>query len=339
MNPENSYEASEWLIFFCYIILGVIGAIGNGFILLVIRRRKLKTTTMYLIGNQAVSDLSCGLLYVSLWALCSERLISSGAGGLVTCEITYTLKVTTFFVSVYTMVVISIDRYLKLCYNPPKKLGLSIGKCIILIWILGLLTSVICMFHFRVSLFFSSERLVGCRLAYKVKDMPFFEKHYNFLIILVLSGLGPLSITSYMYYRVISKLNDRQIVGNKVDSDESQEQFKRNKKRTVHMLIATLVFYYLLCSPIYGNFLISYFIVPIFPKDCGPSTHEPFYYLIAYFLSVTSICVNPMIYCHYNADFRGEAKRIFNWITRKDTEELSFHTNGTTGTTKNSAEL
>jgi len=329
---DDSYTWSEWIIFFCYIVLGLVGAVGNGFILLVIRRRKLRTTTMSLIANQAVSDLSCGLIYLSLWALCSEKVVSSGLTGLTTCEVAYTIKVTTFFVSVFTMVIISIDRFRKLCYYPSKNLGLSTQNCIIIIWIAGLATSVLCMFHFRVSLFFTSERLVGCRLAYKVENVPFFELHYNFLLIILISGIAPLLITTYMYYRIVKKLKDRQVVGTQVDNNQSEAIFNKNRKRTIHMLISTLVFYFLLCGPIYANFFISYFIVRILPEDCGPGTHEALFYLIAYFLSVTSICVNPVIYCYYNSEFRGEAKRIGYWILRREMEEVSIHTIGTTGT-------
>ena len=187
--------------------------------------------------------------------------------------------------------------------------------------------AVLAMFHFRVARFFTAERLVGCRLAYEVQGVSFFEEHYNFLLIFLLGSVIPLSITAFNYWKVVQKIRNRQAVGGRsvaaapstaspeggrnasgAAATTSQRRAKKSKRKTVEMLIVIVLVYVVLCGPLYAVYLISYFVTPILPDRCDASTEEPAFYLAAYFMAVFSICINPVIYCYYKKEFRTELK-------------------------------
>src|SRR6185503_11438450 len=96
------------------------------------------------------------------------------------------------------------ERYVKLYHIQSK--GLNPRWSITLIWIGGLAIAILTMFHFRVARFFTHERLVGCRLAYAVDGIPFFERHYNFLLVVLLGCGVPLTITGFNYWKVVQKI-------------------------------------------------------------------------------------------------------------------------------------
>lgn len=297
----ENYSILEWFIFFFYIITSLIAFIGNGFILKVIYSKQMKTTTYVLIGNQAFSDALCGLIYLSLWAICSYKVITFGKSGLLLCEMMTTLKASTYLVSAYTMTLIAIERYLKL-YHPLKG-GIKIKLSVSLSWGLSLTMGLWTMFYFRNSVFFTPKKLIGCRTSLPIK-VAFFENNWNFLISFIIGACLPLSITSYMYYKVVQKIRERDLVGNSVNVQRAQA-FEKNKTRTTTMLIMIVVWYFILCAPIY-IILIDQRFVSILPEKCDISTNQPFYYSIAYLMAVSSSCINPFIYCFYNRKFREE---------------------------------
>jgi hypothetical protein len=217
------------------------------------------------------------------------------------------------------MTAISIERYLKL-YRP-HNCFLKPFRTILGIWAIAIACTVTAMFHFRAFEFFTEDRLIGCRVGYET-NIGFFKGHYNYIITLSVGCFVPVAITSIMYYKVIVKIREASISKavasangqTSAYSDGQVEAFEESKRQTTKMLILIVVTYFAVCSPLFLMWFIHFFIAHVLPEPCNNSAEEPIYYRLAYLACVTSICLNPFIYCHYNQIFKSEAKSIWNWI-------------------------
>lgn len=310
-----SYSSMEWMLFSAYLVSALFAIVGNGLIIHLIRVTKKTSNTFQLIVNQCCSDAICGSIYMSLWFFCSTNCIKSGNGfGLFNCECVLLIKVATFFVSIYTMTVISVDRYVKLYY--PHSRGLKARISIPLTWFAGILTALFCNPHFQVAEFFTPGRLIGCRVALPF-DLGFLKKHYNFGIVLLLVG-SAFGIISFSYYKVIRKIYSRQTLG--LRNDAKLKQMEDKKRNTILMLIVMVVSSYTLCGPLFVVLGTDYWFIQLLPAVCNENTIQPVWYLIIYFTCVSSTSVNPFIFFYFNREFRY---KLLEYIgispsTRKD---------------------
>ena len=99
-----------------YSVLLVISLLGNVVIITtVVRNKRMRTTTNYLIANMAVSDLLISTCAVpnQLTEIVGgpRRWLIDGIVGLISCKLVYFFQDISFAVSVQSLVVIAIDRY------------------------------------------------------------------------------------------------------------------------------------------------------------------------------------------------------------------------------------
>ena len=99
-----------------YSVLLVISLFGNVVIITtVVRNKRMRATTNYLIANMAVSDLlisTCGVPNQLTEIVGStRRWLIDGIVGLISCKLVYFFQDISFAVSVQSLVVIAIDRY------------------------------------------------------------------------------------------------------------------------------------------------------------------------------------------------------------------------------------
>ncbi|KAI1291829.1 Substance-K receptor [Halotydeus destructor] len=308
MIPKLGYDGREYALLATYLVSAILCLLGNSVIVSVILKSKKISNTYMLIMNQCLCDALCGFIYITLWFTCSSWTVSLGSGrGAMVCDTITTIKVGTFFVSAYNMTVIAIDRYLKL-YHPMSK-GLKAKIYVPVVWVIGLTFAVVNSFHFEISLFFTPQRIVGCRKSFPLK-MEFLEKRYNELIVYLVTIIC-LLIILITYWKVIKKIQQRKLVGQ--FSQEKTCQRDEAKMRTTYMLIATVIAYVVLCSPIYSVNFIDHFVVKLLP-ECTAATEEPFWYLIVYFCAVSSTAVNPIIFCYFNLEIRKQFTNVVRML-------------------------
>ena len=124
---------------------------------------------------------------------------------------------------------------------------------------------------------------------------------------------------------MIKKLRQRKLVGNNI-GEEKQEKLTKNKRKTVRMLLAIVIWYFIITIPYYVFIFVEIFILKIDAKtDCkrGKTSVQTFVILGLFYLG--SLCVNPFIICYYNPDFRQEVIRIFGlekFMKTKVTDEM-----------------
>lgn len=161
----EGYATSEWLIFGLYLFVSLFAILGNSFIIFVIVRGRHSSNTFLLIANQSISDLLCGVVFISLWFFCSSRVIQLGLIGVRSCEVAMVLKLSTFFVSSLTMMALAKEQH-RVVFNPNSS-PINPVSLISAIWLIGLLIGVWTMLNYQITEFFTKERLFGCRRAFE----------------------------------------------------------------------------------------------------------------------------------------------------------------------------
>ncbi len=286
-------------------IIFVFGIASNLFILDVIHRKQLKTTTYKLIANQVFSDVLFSIIAISRSLFCAHFMVSSGIFFNICCGVTNLVKLSTIHVSVLSMILISYERYRKL-YKPFSN-EIKINLWIFVIWLTALLLALLQTVQKPSEILFGKKYLFNCKIIFPLNSDSFIIR-YGFIIYFIFILIIPVMKTSYFYYKVIKKLRQRNLIKKRIQVNNI-ENSKHQKRNTIKMLLAIVIWYFLISTPVYLYvFLQKYIFKFDLYSYCDPNKQIPIrlYILMGIYVS-GCICVNPFIICYYNCDFRDEA--------------------------------
>ena len=106
---EDSESPIYYIRLACYVIIFIVGVIGNVLVCLVVcRERKMKNVTNYFIFNLAVSDLAVLLICIPFDS--GEIVTHTFPYGAFMCRLIYPLQTLAATASVGTLVAISLNR-------------------------------------------------------------------------------------------------------------------------------------------------------------------------------------------------------------------------------------
>lgn len=136
-----AYE-SKVILCILYTFLTIAAVASNMIVCyIVLSNRRMRTATNYFIVNLAVGDILMASLCIPLFVW-SNIITNHWPFGLSLCKMIASATVISIFISAYTMVAISIDKYLAIMYPMRLRMRKTQAKVIILaIWSLALLTS------------------------------------------------------------------------------------------------------------------------------------------------------------------------------------------------------
>lgn len=129
-------------VYVLYIMILVVAVVGNLLVVYVVwGTSKLRTVTNYFIVNLAVGDLFMAIFCVP-FSFLSTLILQYWPFGFYLCIIVNYLQAVSVFVSAYTLVAISIDRYLAIIYPlRPRMTRLQSKLIILVVWLLSLSTT------------------------------------------------------------------------------------------------------------------------------------------------------------------------------------------------------
>lgn len=97
------------------------------------------------------------------------------------------------------------------------------------------------------------------------------------------------------------------------NSDVKRQQFDEKKRKTIRMLIVVTVLFALSYIPTHVyHFLMFY--TKVIPQKAG-KCYSSTYYMLGYWLGISSCAYNPFIYCYFNSEFKWEALRYWRMLT------------------------
>ena len=289
-----------------YTIIAIMSLFGNSVIIHIIRSNNdMKTTTNYLILNQAFSDVVITLTQ-SINALHHSYLDSEWFGGLfgqITCKLHLVSIAIPQFVSIWILVTIAIDRF----YAVTRPLQLSpisrhLKKTIMLMWIWAFSCSITVLVNgdlktVKQSFYCSLKSIFNGWKAYDAIDVS-LNVFLPFLIMVVL------------YTIVCLKLWSHQVPGEGANQDERQAEAIKTAKKVTMMMIAVVVLFLLCWFPFFT-------IVTLQTLLTGSVQISLRLLLYVGLLTISYSGLNPYIYLTFSHKFRIRCKKLIGNFVRK----------------------
>ncbi|KAK3090616.1 hypothetical protein FSP39_013157 [Pinctada imbricata] len=240
------------LLAFLYGSISLIAVFGNGLVILVIaKNKKMQTVTNILIANLALADVIIGIFSIPFQfqaALLQKWVVANFM-----CSMAPFVKNVSVNVSVFTLTVISIDRYIAVIY--PLKAGFKEGVAAVVlafVWLISIASSIPDALYLYVTMI--PEKSGGMKAFCSPHwPSPEFGKYYHLYLLLV-QYLVPLIIINFSYFRIVHRIWGNKAPGHGMDRRDNIRA--RNRKKVVKMLIIVVCLFVLCWLPFHVyNFL------------------------------------------------------------------------------------
>ncbi|XP_018518903.1 B1 bradykinin receptor [Lates calcarifer] len=307
--PSQSPVSAEWEIMHTVIppyifILCLLGLLFNSFVLgvFIVHKDQLTVAEIYL-SNLALADfiLLCGLPF---WAMYILNNFNWPYGDTLCKLVNSIIIIINFYTSIYTLVMISVDRYLALVKTMKarwlRRTLYAKVTCFIL-WILGLLLSMPTIVHRKVK-FIMEYKTMSCILDYSHS-----WKLAHQILMNVMGFALPVLVIVFSSANIIKALAQRKESVGFHDTND--------KKATVLVYAVTLVF--LLC---WGPFQVFTFLDTLCDVQALDETLWSHTLdvggQVSVYLAFLNSALNPLLYVFSGQYFRKKVCAIYRRTTR-----------------------
>ncbi|EDO42364.1 predicted protein, partial [Nematostella vectensis] len=285
-----------------YCLIIPLSLIGNSLVVAVVAsERRMHKTVNFLIVNMSVSDLLVTVVYmprvISLSYAGYEWLLD-GLAGLVFCKMSVCFNQTSIAVTIFTVIAISLDRFLAVVFPLGRHFTETTSRVIITAtWVAALLTAFPQFYGIKPVL---QGGKLYCFLDLDQTFEPGAERAFYLFTLVGLFAI-PLVTIVFLYSGIMITLIQRRNV--LLSSDAQTQQRERTRKRVLKM-VTIVVAAFILCFLLYFIHFILYSYGVIFP--CW------LMYLRLMMLHLNS-ALNPAIYFFFNENFR---RGLHNLVVR-----------------------
>ncbi|XP_050684599.1 RYamide receptor-like [Leptidea sinapis] len=289
-----------------YGVIFVAALLGNGLVCYVVQTSpRMKTVTNFFIANLAVGDIMMTLFCIP-FSFVSMLILRYWPFGGVMCKIVNFSQAVSVLVSAYTLLAISVDRYIVIMQPLKPRLGKTAAKVVILcVWIGATITAV--------PIFVASElqrptlfhEVCQRDICTEIWTNPDDKKLYT-CALLALQFALPLTVLICTYVRIAYVVWGVRPPGEAELNRDSRIQ--HSKRKMIKMMVT----------------VIAVFTICWLPLNMLWSAHEddiewamwpgmPYVWFAAHWLAMSHCCYNPVIYCYMNSRYRlgfQKAKRM-----------------------------
>ena len=192
------------LILLClYSVLFMVAVGGNLLVLMVVLgQQRMRTVTNFFLLNLAIGDIAKALICIP-FTFVANVLVSYWPFGSFMCPFVFYMQAVVVFVSAFTLVAMSIDRYVAILYPLRQKLTKrKLIFIIVLIWAFALAVPLPTAFKSHVMNPFENDT-EECQLGLCIEDMGHEElRHIYTMTIMCLQYFVPLTVLMYTYSRI-----------------------------------------------------------------------------------------------------------------------------------------
>ncbi|XP_055389242.1 allatostatin-A receptor [Condylostylus longicornis] len=271
-------------------IIAITGFFGNSLVILVVLlNTHMHSTTNLLIVNLACADLLFVIICIPFTAV--DYLAYIWPFGVTWCRTVQYLIVVTMLASIYTLVLMSIDRFLAIVY-PVRSRGIRtefLTKiAIVILWITVLIVSAPTFMLYNLwSYECDNIKWLSCSYDYNsmvdqaVYQITFFTISYFF----------PLVLISILYIKIVSRLWHR--IGGTM-SAESQ----KGRRRVTRVVVVVVLAFASLWFPV--QIILILRSLGLFETNAVNIILQVGTQTLAY----TSSCINPILYAFFSENFR-----------------------------------
>lgn len=211
---------------------------GNGLVIVVVLKNKsMQTVTNFYIANLAVADVLIGIFSIPFQF--QAALLQRWDLPHILCPVAPFFKEMTVNVSVFTLAIISIDRYFAVIQPLKPRRSRRVAKIVMgVIWIFSLGSGVPMVIAFRVIYIPDRGDLMKpfCSLDFPIIGGFDLRKLYS-LYLLIVQYFFPLVVICFAYFRIMYRIWGNRAPGSAVDA---RDQMLNKNKRKVSVNILFL---------------------------------------------------------------------------------------------------
>ena len=286
------------LISTAYVVLFTASIFGNSVIIHIIRTdNSMKTTTNYLILNQACADLYRTLmesLHILLYLMGGRWF--GGIVGLITCKLFLANMFIPAIFTIWILPTTAVDRFYAVI-RPFRSSPLSrhFKKIILISWSWSVVCSI------EVSVRGSLEK---SKQDYFCDTINLLQKQIAFYLLTVsLNVVLPLFITAVLYIIVCHKLWSREEPGEGTNQNQRQAEAIKTARKVTRMMITVVILYMLCFFPFFVGSSLYHFD---YEQD-----ESDLIFLLLFLIAFAYSGLNPYVYLTFNQKFRNGFKSLF----------------------------
>ncbi|OXU27094.1 hypothetical protein TSAR_008399 [Trichomalopsis sarcophagae] len=326
-NPFTTITA-QIILYILYGIMFVVSIGGNILVVAaVIRTRDLRPNnlTNYFIVNLAIGDILISIFCVPTSVL-STLIYHYWLLPNQLCAIFNFFQAVAVFVSAYTLVVISMERYLAIMYLFRPRRGPKYAKLsILIVWLLAIVISLPILIVSDVDQ--PDMRYEVCDFYTCTEKWSSNKQRYSYTIaLLVLQYVAPLLFLLFSYIRIAIVVWVKKTPGEA--QNHRDKQMNRTKTKTIKMLMAVVIVYTICWLPF--NILNLQMDLD---KDINRWYGLPYIWAMLHWLAMSHACYNPFIYCWMSSAYRQGIFSMLEYvpIVRRFIPEESNAANNSAG--------
>uniref|UniRef100_A0A2S2NKP8 Neuropeptide Y receptor n=1 Tax=Schizaphis graminum TaxID=13262 RepID=A0A2S2NKP8_SCHGA len=289
--------AFQTLVYLTYSAVFVVSLVGNGLVCyVVVFSAQMHSVTNLFIMNMAVGDLLMTLFCVP-FSFVATLLLQYWPFGSDLCHTVSFAQAVAVLVSAYTLVAISVDRYIAIMWPLKPRASRHQAKYIIaLVWTVAVITA------FPILLVTTLEQpsswhqqcgLYICNENWSSENV----RHYYNVALLVLQYCIPFAVLLFTYVNIGVVVWGKRTPG---EAQNSRDVRMAKSKRKMIKMMVTVVIAFTVCWLPYNILLILW--------DHEPSLSTwsslPYVWFLFHWLAMSHTCYNPLIYCWMNTRYR-----------------------------------
>ncbi|XP_065157350.1 tachykinin-like peptides receptor 99D isoform X2 [Atheta coriaria] len=306
------WRQAYWSILYAGMVIVATG--GNLIVIwIVLAHKRMRTVFNYFLLNLSIADTMVSTLNVTFNFV--YMLNADWPFGKLYCKITQFIAALSICASVFSLMAISIDRYMAIMTPLRPRMGRIVTLSLaIATWVLGAIISSPNLYVYTT--FALPERII-CYSEWPdgLTGVSKLDYMYN-VAFLFITYVVPILAMTYTYTRIGLELWGSQGIG---ECTQRQMDNIKSKRRVVKMMVVVVIIFAVCWLP----FHLYFIIIAHFPEISNSSYIQELY-LAIYWLAMSNSMYNPIIYCWMNARFRRGFKQFFSCLPFVDTSPGAF---------------
>ncbi|XP_052829254.1 RYamide receptor [Octopus bimaculoides] len=313
--PPPMYVQMIFVLVYGLVVLVAVG--GNVLVChIILICQRMRTATNLFLLNLAISDILMAILCIPL-TFVSTVMLNYWPFGNVMCPVVTYIQAVSVFLSAFTLVAMSMDRYVAVLHPlRPKLTNTQAVKIIAVTWVLAMAaplpTAIVSRVLNEKSDGNESDAFNG--LCQEIWEHDYQRQSYS-MVIMFLQYFIPLIVLIFTYARIGYIVWIKSPPGEAVRNRD--ERMAASKRKMVKMMIAMVVIYALSWLPLHAITLIGDQYPDIYSED-----YMNIVWIAAHWTAMSHSCYNPIVYFSMNSKFRAGFLRIFKCCPRMKQEQL-----------------